>query len=125
MQKIGLALVLMLPLVVRAELDVFACEPEWAALATEIGKEKVTAYSATTAQQDPHYIQARPSLIAKVRKAYENLRPIPCTKCGYCMPCPSGLNIPRNLDLYNIAVMYNQKERSRKMYQNMKEENNF
>lgn len=54
---------------VHAELNVFACEPEWAALAKEIGSDKLTIYSATTAMQDPHRIQARPSLIAKARKA--------------------------------------------------------
>ena len=53
----------------RANLNVFACEPEWAALAREIGGEKVSAYSATTARQDPHHIEARPSLIARVRTA--------------------------------------------------------
>ena len=52
-----------------AELNVFACEPEWAALARELGGDMVEVYSATTAMQDPHYIQARPSLIAKVRQA--------------------------------------------------------
>jgi len=57
------------PLAARADLNVFACEPEWAALASEIGGAHVTSYSATTALQDPHYIQARPSLIAKVRSA--------------------------------------------------------
>ncbi|HEX7062053.1 MAG TPA: zinc ABC transporter substrate-binding protein [Woeseiaceae bacterium] len=57
------------PLAARADLDVFACEPEWAALAVEIGGEHVDAESATTALQDPHYIQARPSLIADVRRA--------------------------------------------------------
>ena len=51
----------------RAALEVFACEPEWAALAGELGGNLVNAESATTPQQDPHYIQARPSLIAKVR----------------------------------------------------------
>ena len=65
-----MALVLILaPIAAKADLNVFACEPEWAALATEIGRDRVDAYSATTALQDPHYIQARPSLIAKVRKA--------------------------------------------------------
>ena len=53
----------------RAALEVFACEPEWAALAGELGGNLVHAESATTPQQDPHYIQARPSLIAKVRRA--------------------------------------------------------
>ena len=53
----------------QAAVEVLACEPEWAALATEIGGTLVAAESATTPQQDPHYIQARPSLIAKVRRA--------------------------------------------------------
>lgn len=52
-----------------ADLKVFACEPEWAELARVIGGDLVEAYSATNAFQDPHYIQARPSLIAKVRRA--------------------------------------------------------
>jgi zinc/manganese transport system substrate-binding protein len=52
-----------------ADLKVFACEPEWAALADEIGGSKIRSNSATNALQDPHYIQARPSLIAKIRSA--------------------------------------------------------
>ena len=50
-------------------LNVFACEPEWAALAKEIGGDKLSVVSATTAMQDPHRIEARPSLIARVRSA--------------------------------------------------------
>src|SRR3954471_4775548 len=69
-QAAGLALCLLL---LRAEtaraLDVFACEPEWAALAQELGGNIVTASSATTARQDPHQVQARPSLIARLRSA--------------------------------------------------------
>lgn len=53
----------------HAALEVFTCEPEWAALAAELGGPLVNAESATTPEQDPHYIQARPSLIAKVRRA--------------------------------------------------------
>src|SRR5882672_9903346 len=52
-----------------ANLNVFACEPEWAALATEIGGDKVSVYAATTGLQDPHQIQARPGLIARARNA--------------------------------------------------------
>lgn len=54
---------------VQAAINVFTCEPEWAALARELGGELLDIYSATTALQDPHHIQARPSLIAKARKA--------------------------------------------------------
>lgn len=52
-----------------AALQVFACTPEWGSLARELGGEKVTVYVATTALQDPHRIEARPSLIARARSA--------------------------------------------------------
>ena len=52
-----------------AQINVFACEPEWAALTQQLGGNAVKVFSATTNQQDPHHIQARPSLIAKVRRA--------------------------------------------------------
>jgi zinc/manganese transport system substrate-binding protein len=57
------------PLLASAQLRVFACEPEWSALAQEIGGELVQSTSATHALQDPHYVEARPSLISRVRKA--------------------------------------------------------
>ncbi|MGQ0656677.1 MAG: metal ABC transporter substrate-binding protein [Chromatiales bacterium] len=63
---------LLVTLVVRpalANLDIFACEPEWAALAQELGGSNVSTLSATTALQDPHQLQARPSLLAKARRA--------------------------------------------------------
>ena len=50
-------------------LEVFACEPEWAALTVEIGGNAVDVFTATTARQDPHQIQARPALISRVRAA--------------------------------------------------------
>src|SRR5258706_12127461 len=52
-----------------AAVKVFACEPEWGALAQELGGDKVSVFSATTAFQDPPRIEARPSLIARVRDA--------------------------------------------------------
>jgi zinc/manganese transport system substrate-binding protein len=53
----------------HAALNVLSCEPEWSALATEIGGDKITVYSATNALQDPHHVEAKPSLIAKARNA--------------------------------------------------------
>ena len=52
-----------------AALNIFACTPEWGALARELGGDKVEVYVATTALQDPHRIEARPSLIARARSA--------------------------------------------------------
>ena len=69
MKRLLVILILWLPVYAHAALNVFACEPEWAALAKEIGGDDVKVYSATTALQDPHRIEARPSLIAQMRRA--------------------------------------------------------
>jgi zinc/manganese transport system substrate-binding protein len=52
-----------------AALKVMACEPEWGALLAELAGDKASVYVATTALQDPHQIQARPSLVAAARGA--------------------------------------------------------
>jgi len=54
---------------VLAALNIFACTPEWGALAQELGGDKASVYIASTALQDPHRIEARPSLIARARRA--------------------------------------------------------
>ena len=67
-----LPLALLLPLLAQpaqAALRVFACEPEWGALAQELGGPLVEVSVATGALQDPHQIQAKPSLIARARNA--------------------------------------------------------
>jgi zinc/manganese transport system substrate-binding protein len=53
----------------QATLNVLACEPEWAALTQELAGDLARVTSATTAKQDPHHIEARPSLIARARNA--------------------------------------------------------
>jgi predicted aldo/keto reductase-like oxidoreductase len=45
-------------------------------------------------------------LIARVRESFERRAGIPCTQCGYCMPCPQGVDIPANFSLYNNGLMY-------------------
>ena len=54
---------------VLASLSIFATVPEWGALAQELGGDKVTVYTATNALQDPHHVEAKPSLIARARRA--------------------------------------------------------
>ena len=66
---VALVLLACLPGISQAKFNVFACEPEWAALAKELSNGEINIYSATTSTQDPHHIQARPSLIAKARRA--------------------------------------------------------
>lgn len=51
----------------HATIKVLACEPEWGALVQELAGDKANVYVATTGLQDPHHIQARPSLVAAAR----------------------------------------------------------
>lgn len=69
MRLLMFILLFTLPLSAFSRINVFACEPEWAALSEELAGDLARVYRATTAGQDPHRIEARPSLIAKMRKA--------------------------------------------------------
>ena len=62
-------------------------------------------------------------IVARVREAYESQRIIPCTQCGYCMPCPNGVNIQRNIQLYSDALVFkgNQLTLNRNIYRGMPE----
>jgi zinc/manganese transport system substrate-binding protein len=69
MIRLLVALLLCSAPVAANALNVFACEPEWAALVEELAGDGVEVTVATTAFQDPHRLQARPSLIAGARNA--------------------------------------------------------
>ena len=58
------------------------------------------------------------ALFDQVREKYQWLCPIPCTECGYCVPCPNGVDIPRNFAVYNQGVMYDKADHSRTEYNN-------
>lgn len=70
LRSFGLAcLAFVVSVMAHAEVRALACEPEWGALLREIGGDRVEVSVATTAMQDPHRIEARPSLIAAARRA--------------------------------------------------------
>ncbi len=56
------------------------------------------------------------ALVTQVSDSYRKLSPIPCTRCEYCMPCPNGVNIPRNFAIYNEGMMYDKADASRGEY---------
>ncbi len=58
-------------------------------------------------------------IIEEAHKVYDSLAPIPCTQCEYCLPCPSGVAIPRIFDFYNDAVAYDAWGHSRWAYGNL------
>jgi predicted aldo/keto reductase-like oxidoreductase len=55
-------------------------------------------------------------LIERVTKQFRARTVIPCTKCGYCMPCENGVNIPGNFELFNDAIIYDDVDTGRMRY---------
>jgi len=53
---------------------------------------------------------------SKIKDAYSALRMTDCTACGYCMPCPSGVNIPRILSIYNEINIYREPAQPLRVY---------
>ena len=54
--------------------------------------------------------------VTEVRQQFESRAVIPCTRCGYCMPCPNGVNIFRNFEIYNNGIMYDDMQSARTVY---------
>lgn len=61
------------------------------------------------------------ALVEQVREKYLSLTKVNCTGCAYCMPCPFGVDIPRNFTLYNNVYMYNDFEGSISRYSALEE----
>lgn len=56
------------------------------------------------------------AVIARVQAQYQEAQAIPCTKCGYCLPCPQGVDIPRNFELYNEGMIYDEWNLCKNLY---------
>ena len=61
-------------------------------------------------------------LYAKVRQKYQDLSPIPCTSCQYCMPCPNDVFIPRNFELFNRGLLIDNMAQARFRYGSLPQE---
>ncbi|MHB0877471.1 MAG: aldo/keto reductase [Anaerolineae bacterium] len=61
------------------------------------------------------------SLVDMVSQQYEWLRQVDCSRCSYCMPCPNGVNIPRNFEIYNQGFMFNRIAEARRSYAELPE----
>jgi len=79
--------------------------------------EQVTRNLESADRAEPGSLtQEELTVVDRVRERYEELRPIPCTKCGYCMPCPNGVDIPGNFELYNMVKLFEKPADVRKMW---------
>jgi hypothetical protein len=69
--------------------------------------DQVNANLDSAAHARSHSFQAADlKLIADLQQKYRERAAIPCTKCNYCMPCPNGVNIPANFEIYNEAFLH-------------------
>ncbi len=75
--------------------------------------EQVTENIKTASESLPHSLTGREiEIIKKVKDYYKSKMLVDCTKCKYCMPCPTGVNIPENLWAYNHASLFNDTKRT-------------
>ncbi|MBU7042686.1 MAG: aldo/keto reductase [Theionarchaea archaeon] len=85
--------------------------------------EQVVENVASADRSRPNMLTAEElEVISRVRDAYRDACPIPCTDCRYCQPCPEGVRIPLIIELYNDAKMFNALDESRRVYKMIKEE---
>lgn len=61
------------------------------------------------------------SVVSVAKNEFKKLIRVDCTACEYCLPCPMGVNIPKNFALYNSAYMYNDMKNSKDQYRTMDE----
>ncbi|HUS69999.1 MAG TPA: aldo/keto reductase [Anaerolineae bacterium] len=84
--------------------------------------EQVEQNIASASQSGPGTLtDAELALFDRVRGMYCELARIPCTDCRYCLPCPSGVNIPSVFEIYNEAKMYGDEEAARGSYSGLDE----
>lgn len=56
------------------------------------------------------------ALVDRVARKYQELMKVGCTGCGYCMPCPAGVDIPGCFDAYNKMHLFGNVEEAKFIY---------
>jgi hypothetical protein len=62
---------------------------------------------------------AERGIVAEAKKQFDALSAVPCTGCGYCLPCPEGVNIPYSFGAYNELMAYENPKNGRDSYRRM------
>ena len=72
----------------------------------------------------PHMLSDHEKAVIKtVQQQFEAIKSVPCTGCNYCLPCPAGVDIPRNFSIYNELAAFEAEEVSKDAYAWMRSEN--
>jgi uncharacterized protein len=62
------------------------------------------------------FVKHDQDVIATARSLFQGRKAVPCTACGYCMPCPNGVDIPGNFRTYNEGIIYDRMSDARRQY---------
>jgi predicted aldo/keto reductase-like oxidoreductase len=89
-----------------------------AALSGMSTPEMVEENAATASIEEPLTPKERSQIMAALEEK-KRLADLYCTGCGYCMPCPNGVDIPRNLELMNYYRLYGLREYARDQYKRL------
>ena len=80
-------------------------------------QDQVDANIITAASHNPgQFTEEDREAIEKIRNQFLSVRAVPCTKCGYCQPCPMKVEIPRIFSIYNDFKMYENPEGAKGAY---------
>jgi predicted aldo/keto reductase-like oxidoreductase len=81
--------------------------------------EQITENMKTSETALPNSLSKKDlALIDNVKEQYNELIKVQCTACSYCMPCPVGVDIPKNFALLNEASMYDEQDSQSHAYNN-------
>jgi hypothetical protein len=77
--------------------------PEVATVLSGMGSQQMVDENCASADRSGigTLTQGEEDVIAKLAEVYRSKILVPCTACGYCMPCPAGVNIPQNFAILN------------------------
>ena len=77
--------------------------------------DMVIENAATASREEPLTAAERESVLGALEETKE-LMDLYCTGCGYCMPCPNGVDIPGNFSAMNYYKMWGLEEHARSQY---------
>ncbi|MFA5859319.1 MAG: aldo/keto reductase [Elusimicrobiota bacterium] len=58
-------------------------------------------------------------LITRLQEVYKKYTPVPCTSCGYCIPCPNSVRIPNMFAMYNNGYLFENMSHAKEVYANI------
>jgi len=84
-----------------------------------MGSMQMVEENAATASNSEPLSKRELDAINAMMEENEKLAKLYCTGCSYCMPCPSGVNIPHIFKTMNYYRIYNTVEYARNEYTNI------